>query len=225
MKTNQLMKREFFDATIRQRTKDSYFNATDLLSFYNNSKNTNKRFKDFWDNKQTNEFAKELSRELNGDNSAHYGTCLPKDLYTTTRGKGGATYMHPYLFVKFAMWLSPEFEVKVIKWVYDNLIDFRNQAGDHYREMCKAISDGYQNYYDNTPSPLIYTQEARFLNELVKGYHESGKRNELNENELSLLNNLQKINISLISRQTPKSKRHEILRDYAENFKIANYKN
>lgn len=223
MKTNQLMKRKFFDAEIVQRTKDSYFNATDLLKFFNKSNSTSKRFKDFWDNKQTSSFLTELCKELNSDNSAHLKTVLESDLYTTGRGRGGATYMHPYLFVKFAMWLSAEFEVKVIKWVYDNLIDFRNQAGTHYKEMCKAISDGYTEYYNKPANPLIYSQEARFLNELVKGFHKSGNRNNLNEKELDLLNNLQKINISLIGQQIPKKERYSKLRDYSESFKIANY--
>lgn len=48
--------------------------------------------------------------------------------------------MHPYLFVKFAMWLSPTFEVKIIQWVYDNLIEFRLLAGDHYKGQIVTTS-------------------------------------------------------------------------------------
>lgn len=40
--------------------------------------------------------------------------------------------MHPILFVKFAMWLNPRFEVQVIKFVYDQMLKYRNDAGDAY---------------------------------------------------------------------------------------------
>lgn len=223
MKTNNLMRRQFFDTHVNQRTKDGYFNSTDLLKFYNDANNKKKRFKDFWENKQTKDFLEELAIELNGENHAHLKTIIESDLYTTGRGRGGATWMHPYLFVKFAMWLSAEFEVKVIKWVYDNLIDFRNQVGDYYKDMCKSICSTYSDYYKKSPSPLVYVTEARFLNKLVLGAHESGKRNELNEKQLDLLNNLQKINISLIDKSTKKETRYKILRDYACNYKIANF--
>lgn len=36
--------------------------------------------------------------------------------------------MHPLLFIDFAMWLNPAFKVKVLKFVYDELIKFRNLA-------------------------------------------------------------------------------------------------
>lgn len=223
MLTNQLMKRDFFDIKITQRTKDSYFNATDLLGFYNSNRDVKRKFKDFWRNQNTVLFIEELANDINGEKSPHLKTVLPSDLYTTGRGRGGATYMHPYLFVKFAMWLSPEFEVKVIKWVYDNLIDFRNQAGDYYKEMCIAVCQTYSNYYDKKPSPLIYSSEARYLNELVRGSHYNGQRNELTEKELSLLNGLQKLNISLLRNITAAPIRKQKLRDYSEMYKVANF--
>lgn len=223
MITNQLMKRKFFNTTITQRTKDSYFNATELLKVHNSISNTTKVIAEFWSNKKTKEFLSELANEVNIGKSPHSKTTLESDLYTTSRGGGGGTYMHPYLFVKFAMWLSPKFEVQVIKWVYDNLIDFRNQAGDNYREMGTAIMETYKHYYKKSPSPLIYSSEARFLNELVKGRHITGERNDLNEKELSLLNNLQKLNISLLRNITPVNDRKKALRDYAEMYKVANF--
>lgn len=223
MITNQIMKRDFFDAEIGQRTKDSFFNATDLLKFYNDSHDKQKVIAEFWSNAQTVNFTTELAKDLNIGNSLHLKTVIESDLYETKRGRYGSTYMHPYLFVKFAMWLSSEFEVKVIKWVYDNLIDFRNQAGDYYKLMCKTIYEVHSEYYDKVPSPLIYISEARYLNELVRGSCCSNQRNELNENELSLLNGLQKLNISLLEHKTPAQARKQKMRDYAEMYKIANF--
>ena len=34
----------------------------------------------------------------------------------------GEVWMHPSLFIHFAMWLDPDFETEVIKTVYNNLI-------------------------------------------------------------------------------------------------------
>lgn len=48
--------------------------------------------------------------------------------------------MHPYLFIKFAMWLNPRFEVQVIKFVYDELIKNRHLAGDNYNVLTSAIA-------------------------------------------------------------------------------------
>ena len=47
--------------------------------------------------------------------------------------------MLPLLFLDFAMWLNPRFKVKVLKFVQDEMIKFRNLAGDAYPEMCKAV--------------------------------------------------------------------------------------
>ena len=48
--------------------------------------------------------------------------------------------MHPFLFIDFAMWLNVEFKYEVIKFVYDQLIQYRIEAGDTYREMAAGIA-------------------------------------------------------------------------------------
>jgi hypothetical protein len=212
------MKREFFDTQIPQRTKDSFFNATELLKFYNDKTKQSRRFKDFWKNKNTVEFCEALKNELltNRDNSPHL------EIFETQRGNKGSTWMHPYLFVKFAFWLSPEYEVKVIKWIYDNLIDFRNQAGDHYKEMCKTIQETYHKWFDKNPDPLIYVNEAKFLNLLVFGNEKSKQRNKANELQLNLMNELQLLNIQLIKKDVGKTKRHERLTNHVFNYQMIN---
>jgi hypothetical protein len=215
------MKREFLGHSIEQRTDNGYFNATALLSIYNEQTNQSKRFKDFWENNQTKDFMKALANEVNENrgNSAHFGTSIKTiviedDLYITKRGRSGTTFMHPYLFVKFTMWLSPEFEVKVIKWVYDNLIEYRNQSGDYYKEMCQIINDKFVEFFDKKPDPLIFIKEANYLNQLVFGIN-SGQRNEATEEQLNLMNRLQRANIQMIKEGKGKSERYRILRDIA----------
>ena len=65
------------------------------------------------------------------------------------------------------MWLSKDFEIKAIKWIFDNLIDFRNQAGNYYKEMCSVIQNRYQIMNKKTPDPLIFSTEANFINGLA----------------------------------------------------------
>lgn len=64
---------------------------------------------------------------------------FPKSIVVVTRGKNGGTYMTPLMFLDFAMWLNPAFKVKVLKFVQDEMIKFRNLAGDAYSTMCRAV--------------------------------------------------------------------------------------
>lgn len=212
MKTNQLMKRDFQGQEVTQRTDNSYLSATDLLSCYNENSETKKRLFDFMNNQGTKEFAEALCLQLNlNDENSRY---LESSLLISTRGKSGATFMHPYLFIKFAMWLSPDFEVKVIGWVFDNLIKIRNQAGDHYLQMCQVIHDVYTEAMGRKPDPLVFIKEANFLKSLAFGSREK-ERNEATEQELKLLTALQKANAVYIKAKVPKKIRMEKLRDFA----------
>lgn len=137
MKTNQIMSRPMGDFHVEQRTKDGMFFATGLLKQWNlNTQNSGdlkkKDLDDFFANKNVKEFIDALIKEenFNSQNSA----------YLKSRGKNGGTWMHPILFIKFAMWLNPRFEVQVIKFVYDEMIRYRNDAGDAYRELSSAVT-------------------------------------------------------------------------------------
>lgn len=225
MKTLQIMKREFMDSTISQRT-DKMFNATELLSIYNSNQKGikgKKVFAEFWSNKGTLEFIKELEDDIISS-IGECGNSLHLKTHETSRGNGGGTWMHPYLFVKFAMWLSPKFELQIIKWVYDNLIDFRDQAGDYYKEMASCICRNYEQFYGTKPGPFVYQNEAKFLNNLVYGEYKGGKRNTLNEKQLELLNSLQRLNIKLIeSKQFSKEQRRDYLINFSTSFKLINF--
>ena len=82
--------------------------------------------------------------------------------------------MHPILFVKFAMWLNPRFEVKVIKFVYDQMIKYRNEAGDAYKELSAAI----YNIVDKSQMPAMMAQISKGINYVVFGEHRNMIRND-----------------------------------------------
>ena len=112
-----------------------------------------------------------------------------------------------------------EEEVKIIKWVYDNLIEYRNQAGDYYREMCDVIADKYKEFYESKPDPLVFVKEAQVLNSLVFGKSDPNQRNEANPEQLSLMNHLQLANIKMIKQGLPKVERHRNLKMFAELYR------
>lgn len=170
MKTNQVMLRPMGCFSVEQRTKDGMFNATSLLKQWNESAGENKEIKKFFENQNTKEFISALIEEenLNGEKSA----------YLKSRGKyNGGTWMHPILFVKFAMWLNPRFEVKVIKFIYDQMIAYRNEAGDAYRELSTAVAKIV------TPNFMASAmrQTAEAINWCVFNQHETAIRNKHGE--------------------------------------------
>lgn len=125
MKTSVTMLRKMGAFDIYQRTNDGMFNATSLLKQWNVSNGSKKEVSKFFELGGTKEFIDILLSEENLNTQ--------KLAYLTTRGKAnGGTWMHPYLFVKFAMWINPRFEYHVVKFVYDELIKQRHEAGDNY---------------------------------------------------------------------------------------------
>lgn len=203
MKTNQIMVRE--DGFI-QRTKDGYFNAEELLSFYNLKHNKKKQIGNFMVNSSTKAFLEQLKKE---------GIDNP---YISTRGgnvkslnKNGK-WMHPKLFIDFAMWLSVEFKSKVIDMVLDGLMKSRNDAGDYYNQMTSCILETYFERYNCKPSPMIYINEANLVKSLVV----AKDRNNMNEDELRQLTYLQKVNTMLIKKQIGKKARIKRLTEAAE---------
>lgn len=176
-----------------QRSDDGYFDATALLNYYNSMALDQKKMDDFKKLKSTKELANYLlTNEL----------LEKKPLISSLKG----TWMHPYMFIDFAMWLSVEFKVQVLAWVYDGLIKTRNQAGDYYNEMCEALMN-QRNVLQKQTSFFHYIQEANMLKEL------SGisNRNETTEGQLIVLNLLQKANIKMLNVGESKERRHSEL--------------
>lgn len=169
MKTNQVMIRRMGDFIVEQRTKDGFFNATSLLKQWNHSSGMQKQMIHYTDIEPTKEFLKALLEEENLKER--------QDVLIQSKGKNGGTWMHPLLFLDFAMWLNPRFKVKVLKFVQDEMIKFRNLAGDAYPEMCKAV---------HTIIPENIFREkivalAKSLNILVYGKHENLMRNKVGD--------------------------------------------
>lgn len=182
---------------VEQRTKDGMFNATALLNQWNQSNGDKKEITKFFDNNNTKEFIDALLEEekLNTQNFA----------YLKSKGRNGGTWMHPILFVKFAMWLNPRFEVQVIKFVYDQMLKYRNEAGDAYRDLGSVIST----IVPATFMPVAMSKIAEGVHYVAFNEHYPGIRNDRGtEQEQRDLHNIESKVVELV--------RDGFLRNYSE---------
>lgn len=211
MKTSIVIYRDLNGIKVRQDSKTSFFNANDLLELYNNNSGENKRLQDFLDNEKTKEFKDAII----ADNLIHAksGELEIRSMFSK-RGKYGGTWMHPYLFLDFAMWLSVDFKVTAIKWIYDNIIKFRIECGDSFKEVNQALFE----IKPQRPA-YEYSNEARMINKLVFGKQEKNQRNNATEKQLELLKILQKIDISLIKKGLEYFERYDKLKELSDNYK------
>lgn len=172
MKTNVTLTRKMGEFDVLQRTSDGMFNATELLKQWNKSSGQQKKLDHYFENKATQEFINALMIEEKIDtrNSVYVKS-------RASRGSNSGTWMSPLLFIDFSMWLNPTFKVKVLKFVYDQLIKYRNDAGDAYIEMCSAISKITSRHITQDTIKKV----ARAINYIVYNDHERGMRNKAGE--------------------------------------------
>lgn len=97
----------------------------------------------------------------------------PKSVMVTVRGNNGGTWMHPLLFIKFAMWLNPRFEVQVLKFVQDKMLQYRNDAGEAYKELSSAIG----RIVEKERMHEVMSTVGKGINYILWNKHEDGERN------------------------------------------------
>lgn len=162
---------------VKQRTQDGYFNATELLRKWSESADKRKDINVFLRSKNT----KELVNAIDSDTTI---IVSKKGAFDVRKGgKNQGTWMQPYLFIDFAMWLNPKFKLQVIKFVHDQLIEFRHDAGDNYKELSSAVQQF---------KGINFPQMAKGLNWIVFNKHETGIRQKATKVELLKLNDVQK---------------------------------
>ena len=168
MKTNQIMIRQMVELSVKQRTKDGFFNATELLKQWNRVSGMKKEVTKFLDLGSTSELVKIIMEreDLHTQDSTYVKS-------RASRGDNAGTWMHPVLFIDFAMWINPSFKYDVIKFVYDDMIRYRNLAGDSYKELASAISK----IVPKTFIPKAMQKVGEALNWIVFDSHEPLLRN------------------------------------------------
>lgn len=135
MITNVVMERKIGNFPVLQRTKDGMFNATEFIRAWNlNTPNSGYLKKDldkYIQNKSTEEYINIImSKEVKNK----------KAVVCTSRGRHhGGTWMHPMLFLDFAMWLNPEFKYDVVKFVQDKMLYYRDKSAEYYKTLGSAV--------------------------------------------------------------------------------------
>lgn len=175
MKTNQIMKRNLANFTVEQRTKDGFFCATELLKQWNEQEGVSQRKLDnYFSSSKTAEFIQTIMDREKLD--------TPKLVYVKSKARvdnGGGTWMHPLLFIDFAMWINPSFKYDVLKFVYDRMLVYRNEVGEAYKALasaiCKIVPRNDVRKYMETI--------AKGINCVIVGKHEHMIRNEYGTEE------------------------------------------
>lgn len=185
MKTPQVLTRKMGEFDVLQRTSDGMFNATYLLKQWNTYSEKKKDLDDFLSNKATKEYIRVIESKENHDtHNSGDDKYLQKLVLSTSRANKGVnagTWMHPFLFIDFAMWLNPEFKYNVIKFVHDKLVEYRNEAGDSYKMLSAAVS----RIVPKEEMPKAMASVARALNYVIYNNHEKQLRNK-HADELSM---------------------------------------
>lgn len=169
------MKRPLANFTVEQRTKDAFFNATSLLKQWNDQDGVAQRKMDnYFASSKTVEFIQTIMEREKLD--------TPKLVYVKSKARadrGGGTFMHPLLFIDFCMWINPSFKYDVLKFVYDRMLSYRNEAGEAYKVLasavCKVVAKNDIRKYMETI--------AKGINFIIVGKHEHMVRNEYGTEE------------------------------------------
>lgn len=160
MKTNQILKRDFMGMEVRQEHKTRFFNVNDFTKVANTYRKSKglavARFDRYIRTHQTQEFLNAIMEEEN-----------IAQVIKSTRGKDGSTWAHPLVFLDYAMWISPELKVKVYKWIYDNLAEFRDSSGDSYKVLTGVMQSSYPRLTHQELRELIQSL-ARAIKQVLK---------------------------------------------------------
>ena len=155
MKTNQVMIRNFLGKEVRQNHLNGYFNLTDFAKIANEFRKqegmSKKQTAHYIELESTKEFMFQLAYEED---------ILVKDLWISKRGKNGGTWVHPIVFIDVAMWFNPKLKVKVLRWVYDELISARDEGGESYKELMSELTQKFPEIKQN---PIWYKRISRTI--------------------------------------------------------------
>lgn len=168
MKTNQIMIRKMGSFNVKQRTSDGFFNATSLLKQWNGNSVSERKMDNYFNSDKTKEFISTIMEREN----LH----TPKMVYVkskASRGENAGTWMNPMLFIDFAMWINPSFKYDVLKFVYDEMIKYRNMAGDAYSKLASSV----MSVVGSSNMPKYMPQISKAINYIVFNNHDHGERN------------------------------------------------
>lgn len=184
MQTQVIMKRELFGCEISQQSKTEFFSATELVKAGNKWRRANNlsdfNLSQYLKNNSFNEFKNELQLK--------YGNVM-----SSARGRNSNTWVHPLIFIDVALAINPKLKIEVYEWLFDNLIKFRNNSGDSYKEMSAAI---FSRFVNKREFPTYIQKVANYIkaelkvDDWQKATEEQLKKRDIIHNSIRLLCNV-----------------------------------
>ncbi|MFY4004885.1 KilA-N domain-containing protein [Achromobacter denitrificans] len=141
--------------------------------------------------------------------------------------RGGGTWMHPKLGVRFAQWLDVDFAIwcdeqidRVLRGDQADWRRMRHEAAASYKVMADALQL-VRTEAGKDSAPYHFMNEAKLVNSALAGQFRGLDRNALSKPELDLLAKLEIRNTVLIATGVEYQERKRKLVAYAEAWKIA----
>ena len=164
---------------------DGWINATVAAASFEKAPNEWLRLS------STDEYIEKLANRMAESNTVKSRITLVITRRGNTSNSG--TWLHPKLAVKFARWLSVDFEIWCDEQI-DSLVrgdvsswkHARQQSAVSYRGLCDALTIYYEEM-GKIPKPHHYMNEARLINEAITGQFSGRNRDQLTEAELVLV--------------------------------------
>lgn len=172
------------ETTTVVRTSDSFVNVTELYKSYNEVHEKEKDLSNYFKSVESTDFIQAVVEELNEDEPEKEVTS--KDIVKTSRGRNGATWMHPLVALDAVAYLEPRLKVKAYKalmGIKDRVpkrINLADRAKQLNSKICKLNSAYSDSLYES--SKLIKSTHRK-INNLAFGEHYDGIRDDKNTYE------------------------------------------
>jgi len=156
MKTEVFLKRSLLNGTIRQSSVTEFFSINDLLLIGNKYRVINEmkffNYDSWYNSSATQEFISELQSQFG-------------DVIKSKKGRKGERWAHPFIIIDLALAIDPKLKVEMYKWMYDELLKYRNDSGDSYKKMCGAL---YENCNHKTTFHKSISKTALMIRQACK---------------------------------------------------------
>ncbi|MCE4053879.1 KilA-N domain-containing protein [Pseudomonas sp. Au-Pse12] len=170
----------------------------------------------------TAEYIEKLASRMNESNTGKSRITL----VTTRRGNtaNSGTWLHPKLAVKFARWLSVDFEIwcdeqidALVRGDQANWQQARQQSAVGYRGLCDALAIAYEEN-GKTPQRHHFINEAKLINQVITGQFAGRNRDELTAHELLLVTLIEIRDVLLIGQGKDFATRKASLLRYVQSL-------
>ena len=170
----------------------------------------------------TKEYIDRLSERMEKSNVGKSHITLVKTRRGNTSTSG--TWLHPKLAVKFARWLSVDFEIwcdeqidALVRSDQGNWQQARQQSAVGYRGLCEALAIAHEES-GKTPQRHHFINEAKLINQAITGQFAGRNRDELSAHELVLVTLIEIRDVLLIGQGKDFAARKASLLRYVQSL-------